>query len=412
MSLHPPAPSDLGELVDAYAQTVQNVIDLGRTMRPDDAARPTDCPGWTVLDQIAHVASTEAMVAGRARARRRRQPPHARAPRASARGSSGTSSPAADATSRRCSTSSRSASPSGSASTARGTEWAEREVRGPFGPTTWHDLLAIRTFDIWMHEQDVREALERPGGLDTGAAALAVSVLFAELPRLVAKDAAVEPGNAVVLDLTGPTVGRAGARVEEQDGKARGIPLFTGDAEEHPDVVTTSLTMSTRVAAASPAAGARPTTCTSWCTATTTSPAGSWLPWRSPPDGDLLDRQPLHRDRHRPGGCRVGRAHRPRPDRATDPLPALGEGGGRALGVAAEQGARDGRELLVHLPGADGTSTSRAASTSPTTPRPARTRAPVSSGGTSSPRGPPGRTSRPRWRSPSTCPSRACCDPR
>ena len=96
-----------------------------------------------------------------------------------------------------------------------------------------------------MHEQDVREALERPGGLDTGAAALAVSVLFAALPRLVAKDAAVEPGNAVVLDLTGPTVGRAGARVEEHDGKARGIPLFTGEAEEHPDVVTTSLTMST-----------------------------------------------------------------------------------------------------------------------------------------------------------------------
>ena len=69
------------------------------------------------------------------------------------------------------------------------------------------------------------------------------------MPRLVAKDAAVEPGNAVVLDLTGPTVGRAGARVEEHDGKARGIPLFTGEAEEHPDVVTTSLTMSTRVAA-------------------------------------------------------------------------------------------------------------------------------------------------------------------
>ena len=99
-----------------------------------------------------------------------------------------------------------------------------------------------------MHEQDVREALERPGGLDTGAAAHSVSQLFAALPRIVAKDAAIEPGNAVVLDLTGPTVGRAGARVEEHDGRARGIPLFTGDADEHPDVVTTSLTMSTAVA--------------------------------------------------------------------------------------------------------------------------------------------------------------------
>ena len=119
---------------------------------------------------------------------------------------------------------------------------------GPFGTTTLGELLAVRTFDIWMHEQDVREALGRPGGLDSGAAALAISQLFAQLPRIVARDAAIEPGNAVVLDLTGPTVGRAGARVEEQDGRARGIALFTGEADEHPDVVTTSLTMSTAVA--------------------------------------------------------------------------------------------------------------------------------------------------------------------
>ena len=244
MSLHPPAPSDLGELVDAYAQTVQNLIDLGRTMRPDDAARPTDCPGWTVLDQIAHVASTEAMVAGEPEpdvdVSHHAHVRHAFGERVeryveSRRGRD--LEEVLDELEERLAErlSVYRADP----------EWAEREVQGPFGPTTWHDLLAIRTFDIWMHEQDVREALERPGGLDSGAAALAVSVLFAELPRLVAKDAAVEPGNAVVLDLTGPTVGRAGARVEEHDGKARGIPLFTGEAEEHPDVVTTSLTMST-----------------------------------------------------------------------------------------------------------------------------------------------------------------------
>ena len=51
-----------------------------------------------------------------------------------------------------------------------------------------------------------------------------------------------------MLDLTGPTTGRAGARVEEHDGRATGIPLFTGESDEHPDVVTTSLTMSTQVA--------------------------------------------------------------------------------------------------------------------------------------------------------------------
>ena len=247
MSLHPPAPSDVGELVDAYAHTVQNVIDLGRTMRPDDAARATDCPGWTVLDQIAHVASTEAMVAGEpepdvdvshhthvrhafgvrvekyVESRRGRDPEEV-----------------LDELEERLA--------ERLTVYRAGADWAEREVPGPFGHTTWGELLAVRTFDIWMHEQDVREALGRPGGLDTGAAALTVSRLFALLPRIVAKDAGVEPGNAVVLDLTGPTVGRAGARVEEHDGTARGIPLFTGEAEVHPDVVTTSLTMSTAVA--------------------------------------------------------------------------------------------------------------------------------------------------------------------
>jgi len=247
MSLHPPAPSDLNGLVDAYAQTVQSVIDLGRTMRPDDATRPTDCPGWTVLDQIAHVVSAEAMVAGEPVPEVDvSQHPHVRHSFGelmeryveSRRGRE--LEEVLDELEERLEE--RLAVYRG------GSEWAELEVASPFGPVRARDRLGIRTFDVWMHEQDVREALERPGGLDTGAAAHSVSQLFAALPRIVAKDAAIEPGNAVVLDVTGPTVGRAGARVEEHDGKARGIPLFTGDADEHPDVVTTSLTMSTAVA--------------------------------------------------------------------------------------------------------------------------------------------------------------------
>lgn len=247
MSLHPPAPNDLGEVVEAYVQTVHNVIDLGRTMRPDDAARPTDCPGWTVLDQIAHIASTEAMVAGEPEpdvdVSHHAHVRHAFGARIeryveSRRGRD--VEEVLDELEERL--------VERLALYRSGTEWAAREVEGPFGPTALGGLLAIRTFDIWMHEQDVREALERPGGLDTGAAALAVSRIFAALPRIVAKDAGIEPGNAVVLDLTGPIVGRAGARVEDHDGTTRGIALFTGDAEEHADVVTTSLTLSTRVA--------------------------------------------------------------------------------------------------------------------------------------------------------------------
>ncbi len=247
MPLHPPAPTDFAGIVDAWAQTVRAVADLGRTLRPGDAERPTDCPGWTVFDQVAHVASAEAMVAGEA-------------------------VPDLDVSSLAHVRHEFGARMERLVESRRGRalddlldelEWrleerletyraegltGEEDVVGAFGPTRLVDLLGVRTFDVWMHEQDLREALDRPGGLDSPAAALSVARLMAVLPRVVARDAGIEPGHAVVLELTGPTVGRAGARVEEQDGRTVGVPLFTGEDGEHPDVVTTSLVMSTRVA--------------------------------------------------------------------------------------------------------------------------------------------------------------------
>lgn len=247
MSLHPPAPTGFGETVDAWAQTVRSVVDLGRTMRPEHAALATDCPGWTVFDQLAHVTGTESATAGD------QEPDVDVSHLTHVRGDFG-------ARMERLVESRRGRAPEDLLDEL---EWrlderlgayraedvtGEEVVEGLFGPTPLVDLVALRTFDVWMHEQDLREALERPGGLDTPAAALSVARLFAVFPRIVARTAGIEPGNAVVLDLTGPTVGRTGARVEEHDGAAVGIPLFTGGADEHADVVTTSLAMSTRVA--------------------------------------------------------------------------------------------------------------------------------------------------------------------
>ena len=33
---------------------------------------------------------------------------------------------------------------------------------GPFGPTTLHGLMESRVLDLWVHEQDIREAIGRP----------------------------------------------------------------------------------------------------------------------------------------------------------------------------------------------------------------------------------------------------------
>jgi uncharacterized protein (TIGR03083 family) len=244
MPLHPPAPTEFPEVVDAWAQTVRGVVDLGRTMRPGDAEKPTDCPGWSVLDQVAHVVSAEALVAGEevpdVDVSHHAHVRHAFGERMERLVESRRGRPLEELLDE--------------------LEWRLEErlrtyrsedcdpaapVEGPFGETTLADLVATRTFDVWMHEQDIREALGRPGGLDTPAAALSVSRAFDALPVVVARRAGIEPGNAVVLELTGPVVGRAGVRVEEVDGRPRGIALFTGESEEHPDVVTTSITAST-----------------------------------------------------------------------------------------------------------------------------------------------------------------------
>ena len=247
MPVHPPAPTDPAGLVDAWARTVRNVIDLGRTARPGDAERPTDCPGWTVLDLVAHVAGGEAMTDGEPRPEvdishhehvRHEFGALMESYVEARRGRS--LEEVLDELEERLE--------ARLAFHAADSAWETATVRGPFGPSTWPDFVRIRAFDVWVHEQDLREALGRPGGLEGGAASIAMTSLFEALPRVVAKDAAVPPGNAVVVELTGPTVGRAGVRVEERDGKAFGLPLFSGEPDEHPDVVTTTLTMSTQVA--------------------------------------------------------------------------------------------------------------------------------------------------------------------
>ena len=247
MTLHPAAPEDLPALTAAYAQTVQAISDLGHSLRPGDAERDTACPGWTVLDQFAHVVSLEAWVQGE-------DPPGLPAEQ------QGDSPPRIDDVVDRFLRSRRGRSleelleeldtlvSSRVRHLEAETTSPEDPAIGPFGPTTLLGLMSSRLFDLWVHEQDIREAIGRPGNLDTAGAAHTVNLVFRALPRIVARTAAVPHDHAVILDLTGPVVGRAGARVEERDGKAHGIPLFTGEAEQHPDVVTTTLTMSTQAA--------------------------------------------------------------------------------------------------------------------------------------------------------------------
>src|SRR5450759_162663 len=236
MSLDPATPARLHDLVEAFVQTTQAVIDLGRGCGAQDLAQPTECPGWTVHDQISHVVGVESWLEGHKDPRV--DMPHYEHIRndlgkkveyavEARRGRSGADVVAEleDVLAQRL-------------STLRNPILTDSSViNGPFGPDLAATVLMLRTFDVWRHEQDIRRALGRPGDLDSRAASVFVSMVMLQLPKLITKGAGLEPGQAVIIDVTGPTVARQGVRVvADEKGRPRGHEM---PADLPPDGATT-----------------------------------------------------------------------------------------------------------------------------------------------------------------------------
>ena len=248
MPMHPAAPEDLAGLVDAFAHSINAMIDLAITCSADDFAKETACPGWTVQDQFAHVAATEALLLGRT------DPPvevpdhpwlrHERARAIEAGVQVRRARPAAEVVDELKRVA------SARIARLRDPELDPDEiVSTPMGELPRADLVRRRAIDVWVHEQDVRQALGRPGNLDAAAAALFCQLIIDQLPRIVV-DSGVEPGKVVMIELTGPVVARTGVRVETgEDGAPTGHIMFSGGADETGPIPvigkTTSIQMST-----------------------------------------------------------------------------------------------------------------------------------------------------------------------
>jgi len=79
------------------------------------------------------------------------------------------------------------------------------KVRGPLGAElTLEESMRRHAFDVWVHEQDLRTALGRPGNLDSPGAHVARDVLLAALPDVVAVKAEAPRSSAIVFDVHGP----------------------------------------------------------------------------------------------------------------------------------------------------------------------------------------------------------------
>ena len=95
------------------------------------------------------------------------------------------------------------------------------EVMGPFGPAPLGRVLRMRTLDTWVHEQDIRDALGRPGHLDTMGAQATASQLLPGLGKVWAKLAGAQSGQVLDVRITGGGIEGGATVVVDDDGRAR-----------------------------------------------------------------------------------------------------------------------------------------------------------------------------------------------
>ena len=211
--------ADLEHLVDLWWLAIQDLTSVAAEV-PDDAWHaPTDLDGWDVHDQLAHVAHLETILAGGADetvdvgapehvksmmgtyteqgvvARKGRTPAELIAEIAAA-------------TARR------------KAELDSTTLDAAAPAPGAFGFLGWstEKLLKNRPLDVWMHAQDIRRAIGRPGDLDSAPAQHVADYLLESVGFVVGKKVGAPVGTSVTVDVAGsaPVTVAVG-----DDGRAR-----------------------------------------------------------------------------------------------------------------------------------------------------------------------------------------------
>jgi hypothetical protein len=95
-------------------------------------------------------------------------------------------------------------------------------------------FMETRVFDSWVHEQDVRGALDRPGGLGGLASAFGIGQVQAAMGMVVGKRAAAPEGAVVRFSLAG----------EPGDARTFGLAITAGRAGPAPDDADPTVTLS------------------------------------------------------------------------------------------------------------------------------------------------------------------------
>ncbi len=225
---HEPVVDELDEVWSSFAAACDGV-------RATQWDLPTDCPGWTVKDQLAHIIGVERMVMGD-----ESPPPLADVPDHVRNEFAELNEPWIEA--RRTVP-----GPDVLAEFVGVTERRIAELRAlpaerfdvvgwsPVGEVPFRDFLVTRVLDGWAHEQDVRRALGQPGGRNGAGESAVLDRCASTMGYVVGRRVAPPDGTSVRFVVTG-VLGRW-VPVVMVDGRAVAVP------GRGPDEPTATLTM-------------------------------------------------------------------------------------------------------------------------------------------------------------------------
>ena len=213
-------PERLSALVAVWWEAVDSFTHVLEQVGDDQWSVATDLPGWNVHAVAAHTAHLEALLAGR----RHEEVDIGDAPHAIGMMGQFTEQ---GVVARQVETPDALITEIRESTTARHTQLLADPPMDPtapapglFGAIGWTVglLLRNRPLDVWMHEQDIRRALDLPGNLDSAAAVHSAGYLMESLPFIVAKRAQAPVGSVVRLEVTGhdPVTATVG-----EDGRGR-----------------------------------------------------------------------------------------------------------------------------------------------------------------------------------------------
>ena len=210
----------LVQLVELWHRACTDFVALAREIPREQWDLPTDLDGWTVKDNVAHTAHLEAVLAGAPEETIEVAPaPHLKGPMGYYTEQGVLARREKDMAELADEIERAVATRYAALNAAPPTDPSAAPPKTP-GDVAWdtRTLLSNRPLDVWMHDQDVRRAIDRPGGFDSPVAEHVLRVFGRALPMVVGKR--VAPPAGTIVRLAVPDAGLCWTVAVGQDGRA------------------------------------------------------------------------------------------------------------------------------------------------------------------------------------------------